>query len=121
MRLDEIVENLRPGATVQDVVGVLRDRRGVGGEALPLGDRKSIDALIATHGVVMDATARSIWVSEGPHLVGRFVRFDVGRLLDPAFEPKADDELFTIPEDEIKTNGEYDSWVSAGSHHGGER
>jgi hypothetical protein len=121
IRLDELLSNLPQGASVQDVVGVLRDRRGVGGEALPLGNRKAIDALIATHGVVMDATARAIWVSEGPHLVGRFLRFDIAKLLDPAFEPKPDEELTTIPEDEILSNGTYDAWVSAGAHHGGEQ
>lgn len=120
MRLDEIVANLRPGASVQEVVGVLRDRRALGGEALPLGDRKAIDALIATHGVVMDATARAMWVSEGPHLVGRFIRFDVAKLLDPAFEPRPDDDVTAIPEDPIASGGQYDSWVSAGSHHGRE-
>ena len=72
---------------------MLRDRKGVGGSPLPLGNRRAIDALIATHGVVMDATARVLWVSEGPHLVGRFVRFDLARLLDPSFTPTSADPL----------------------------
>lgn len=117
MRLDEVLANLRPGASVQEVVGVLRDKRGVGDQPLALGDRKAIDALIATHGVVMDATARVIWVSEGPHLVGRFLRFDVGRLLDPAFEPSPSDEIQAVAEDAIGPSGAYDGWVKAGSHH----
>ncbi|MCC6556668.1 MAG: hypothetical protein IT372_27220 [Polyangiaceae bacterium] len=86
-RLDELLAALPAGASVEAVVGVLRDRAGEGGAPLPLGDRRAIDALIATHGVVMDATARGLWVSEGPHLAGRFVRFDLARLLDPAYEP----------------------------------
>lgn len=120
MRLDEILANLRPGASVQEVVGVLRDKRGVGDQPLALGDRKAIDALIATHGVVMDATARALWVSEGPHLVGRFLRFDVGRLLDPAFEPSPSDEIQAVGEDEIAPSGAYEEWVKSGSHHTGE-
>lgn len=120
MRLDELLSNLPSGASVKDVVGILRDRRRVGGEALPLGNRKALDALIATHGVVMDTTARALWVSEGPHLVGRFLRFDLARLLDPSFEPRPDDEVVAIPEDEILTNGAYDAWLRAGAQHGGE-
>lgn len=120
IRLDELLANLPRGASVQDVVGVLRDRRGVGGGALPLGNRKAIDALIATHGVVLDATARSIWVSEGPHLVGRFLRFDIGKLLDPAFEPRPDDAIMAIPEDAILKDGTYEAWERAGAQHSGE-
>jgi hypothetical protein len=122
MRLDELLRNLSPGASVQEVVGVLRDRRGVGGVPLPLGNRKALDALIATHGVVMDATARALWVSEGPHLVGRFLRFDLGRLLDPAFEPEQDvDEPAIIEEDPILRDGTFEAWQRAGAKHSGEQ
>jgi hypothetical protein len=122
MRLDELLRNLSPGASVQEVVGVLRDRRGVGGVPLPLGNRKALDALIATHGVVMDATARALWVSEGPHLVGRFLRFDLARLLDPAFEPEQDlDEPASLPEDPILRDGTFEAWQRAGAKHSGEQ
>ena len=116
-RLDELLANLRPGASVQEAVAVLRDRRAAGGGELPLGDRRAIDALIATHAVVMDATARELWVSEGPHLVGRFVRFDLTRLLG-AEAPIDDAPLQTIDADPIARDGSYDAWVRAGQKHG---
>jgi isopenicillin-N N-acyltransferase-like protein len=126
LRLDELLENLPAGADVQAIVNVLRDRKGVGGVELPLGSRRTIDALIATHSVVMDATARVMWVSEGPHLAGRYLRFDVRKLLDPAFDPALDPAVDTgsveaIPADPILTSGAYDAWVRAGSPHRGER
>ncbi len=68
----------------------------------------------------MDATARVMWVSEGPHLAGRYLRFDVGRLLDPAFQPSAADPVVALPPDPILTSGAYDAWVRAGSPHHGE-
>jgi hypothetical protein len=120
-RLDELLDALPPGASIERVVGVLRDRRGVGGVEVPLGSRRTLDALIATHSVVMDATARALWVSEGPHLAGRYLRFDVGKLLDPGFVPRKDDPIEVVPADEILTNGTYDAWVRAGSPHKGER
>jgi hypothetical protein len=119
-RLDELLAELPPGAGAADAVRVLRDRRGAGGVELPLGDRRTLDALIATHSVVMDATARVIWVSEGPHLVGRYVRFDVGKLLDPAFSPRPTDPVETLPEDPLLTGGGYDAWVRSGAPHRGE-
>jgi isopenicillin-N N-acyltransferase like protein len=119
LRLDELLARLPAGASVEQIVGVLRDRRGVGDVEVPLGNRRTLDALIATHSVVMDATARVMWVSEGPHLVGRYLRFDVGRLLEPGFEP-ANDPVEAIPADALLTSGAYDAWVRAGSPHHGE-
>jgi hypothetical protein len=92
-RLDELLGRLRPGASVEDAIAILRDKRGPGDAVLPSGDRRAIDALIATHGVVMDTTARIIWVSEGPHLKGRFLRFDLGRLLASGYDPRAENEV----------------------------
>ncbi|MEO5726928.1 MAG: hypothetical protein ABI134_17815, partial [Byssovorax sp.] len=71
--------------------------------------------------VVMDTTARSLWVSEGPHLAGRYLRFDLAKLLDPAFTPKSDDVISTLPEDDIMKDGRYDAWVQKGSSHKGEQ
>jgi isopenicillin-N N-acyltransferase-like protein len=101
-------------------VDILRDKRGPGDADLPLGHRSSLDALIATHAVVMDSTDRVLWVSEGPHLMGQFVRFDLKRLLDPAYEPDPREAVVTLPPDPLKLDGGYDKWLEAGSpHHGG--
>lgn len=103
-RLDERLAALGKGAGVADAVSILRDRAGPNGETLALGDRRAIDALIATHGVVIDATARVLWVSEGPHLLGRFVRFDLARLLAPGYDPHTDPtahDVVALPADPL--------------------
>jgi hypothetical protein len=120
-RLDELLANLPEGASVERVVATLRDKNGPGGAPLPLGDRRSLDALIATHSVVMDATARMLWLSEGPHLVGRYLRFDLAKLLEPTFDPRHDEPVEALPADEIQRDGRYESWVRAGSAHTDER
>ena len=98
---------------------ILRDKRGAGDVTLPLGHRSAIDGLIATHSVVMDATARTLWVSEGAHATGRFVRFDLRQLLDPSYEPGAPEPLMTIGEDAIVHDGRLEAWRQAGSPHEG--
>lgn len=91
-----------------DAVKLLRDRRARGGARLPLGDRRAIDALIATHGVVMDFERRTLWVSEAPHLLGRFVAFDLHERLDPDFSPDARPQTsLTIPADPMLKSGDY--------------
>jgi hypothetical protein len=100
----ELVEKLDHPATVKDAVAMLRDRRAAGGGELPLGDRRAIDAIIATHGVVFDTTAKELWVSEGPHLLGRFVRFSL---------EKGGGPVATIAADPLATSEEYRRFVRA--------
>lgn len=107
-RGEQLVGELKPRATVADAVRLLRDRKGVNGTPLELGDRQAIDALIATHGVVMDATERMLWVSESPHLLGRFVGFDLRRLLAADVDPMtALGNLPSIPADPLATSDDY--------------
>lgn len=70
---------LDPGAA--RAVAILRDRRGVGGEELGLGNRNAIDNLHLTHSVVVDATAMVMWVAEGPSALGRFRAIDLRHAL----------------------------------------
>jgi predicted choloylglycine hydrolase len=111
-RAEELMARLPKGAGVEDVIAMLRDKRGLGDAVLPLGDRRAIDAHIATHGVVMDPTARVMWVSEGPHLAGRFVKFDIGRLLAPSYDPNSDIEVVATRPDE----GDQHAGASSGSN-----
>lgn len=95
--------------TVADLVAMLRDRRAADGGSLQLGDRRAIDALIATHGVVFDTTARTLWVSEWPHVLGRFVRFDLAQLLADGYAPNDDaPEIVAVPADALLTSGAWD-------------
>jgi hypothetical protein len=112
-RADELLAALPAEAPVTPLAAVtlLRDRRGERGSRLELGDRRAIDALIATHGVVMQTGSRVLWVSEAPHLLGQFRAFDLKRLLAPDYDPAAD--LSTgdaLPADPLLASGEYATW-----------
>ncbi|WP_394833257.1 C45 family peptidase [Pendulispora rubella] len=117
-RLDEMLTEVGPASgSVPRMVSMLRDHRcaaNVAG-ACELGDRRSIDALIATHGIVADATDRVLWVSEGPHLSGRFVRFDLRAIFGEGHDPARDPEPETLPADPILQDGRYE----AGRAHAG--
>jgi hypothetical protein len=90
---------------------LLRDRDAADGSPLALGDRRAINALIATHGVIMQTGTRTLWVSESPHLLGQFRAFDLPRLLAPDYDPERDQQpLESIPEDELLSSGKYAAW-----------
>jgi hypothetical protein len=85
----------------------LRDHSCADDATCPIGDRRAIDALIATHGVIADLTSRSLWVSAGPNLSGHFVRFDVSRLLESGHDPATDGPAETLPADPILLDGRF--------------
>jgi isopenicillin-N N-acyltransferase-like protein len=107
-RADELIRALDHPATAVDAVRMLRDRRGAGDTNLPLGDRRAVDALIATHAVVMETATRRLWVSEAPHALGRFVAFDLEPLLGPQEAPDDSAPRPTIAADPMLENGNYD-------------
>jgi hypothetical protein len=99
-RIDDLLAQVTPvTATPATVLAMLRDHRCAGDEACLPGDRRAIDAFIATHGIVADATSATLWVSAGPKLSGRFVRLDLRALFAPDYDPASDPEPDTMPED----------------------
>jgi hypothetical protein len=109
-RLDELLAGVHPHeATVARAVAMLRDHSCAADVPCELGDRRTIDALIATHGVVADTTDRVLWVSAGPHLSGHFVRFDLREVFAEGHDPSRDREPDELPEDPILSDGRYEA------------
>ncbi|MBV9949004.1 MAG: hypothetical protein JOZ69_19300, partial [Myxococcales bacterium] len=116
-RMGELLARVGPrSADVRTALDILRDHGCADGAPCALGDRRAIDSLIATHGVVADLTRRELWVGVGPHLSGRFVKVDVGALLsanpDPGDDPAAAESM---PEDPILEDGRYARAKGAGA------
>lgn len=83
---------------------ILRDRRGQGGKDVGLGNRSSLNALIATHSVIFDMDLMRMWVSASPHQLGKFVAFDMHAFDKPL--PKTTlpaDPLFGKPYKQYKS------------------
>ncbi len=96
-RLDELTKKWRGQIDPHKALEILRDKRGAGGEPLGLGNRNALDAIIATHSVVVDASNLILWVSEGPHLLGKLRGFDLRRELLGEDRPPPGD----LPEDPL--------------------
>ena len=112
-RVAELFDGPSPPHDVRDAVAVLRDHGCAKGVACDLGDRRAIDGLVATHGIVADATARVLWVSVGPHLSGAFVKVDLASLFAPDHDLAGDPPPETLPEDPILHDGHYDAVMSS--------
>jgi hypothetical protein len=108
-RIDALLKSVGPRqGSVEKAVAMLRDHTCDGDSACPLGDRRAIDALIATHGIVADTTDKVLWVSAGPHLSGKFVRYELARMLAADHDPTQDEPPRTLDEDPILFDGRYE-------------
>jgi isopenicillin-N N-acyltransferase like protein len=66
-----------PPADANAVAALLRDRRSLTDEGLPLGHRSAVDDIAATHVVVFDPGSLQMWVGDGIGAAARMRGFDL--------------------------------------------
>lgn len=66
-----------PRQAEASVLRILRDKGEANGRPLHLGNRRAIDALIATHVVLLNGPEQILYVSRGPGVSGPLVGFDL--------------------------------------------
>ncbi len=108
-RVEELLHRQRGQLDPLAVQAILRDKRGLGDQPLGLGNRNALDALIATHSVVVDATDLILWVGIGPHALGRYVGFDLRRELLGQDRPQPPE----LPEDPIQHSEDFRAYGQA--------
>jgi isopenicillin-N N-acyltransferase-like protein len=112
-RYDRLGELLADGGMIDPprAVEILRDRRGLGGAVLGLGNRNALEGLATTHSVIVDATAMVMWVAEGPSTLGRYQAFDLRHLLgrEDVHAAPVDD----LPPDPLLYSEEYRDYEEA--------
>lgn len=92
-RVEELIDSTGT-FSVEDMAKLLRDRKGKEGENIGLGNEKSINQLIAHHGIIFKPQEKKVWVSAAPFQLGAFVAYDLDEifadpqsyLTKPAFE-----------------------------------
>jgi len=100
-RMTELVNEARGKIDVQLAAEMLRDRRLPGGKFAGNDHRSTLNALIATHSVIMDLTDGIFWAASPPNQLGRFVAFDVND-----FDRELPDR--SLPADAMLASGEYE-------------
>lgn len=113
-RLAELMQKSGPN-TVQKTVDILRDRYGLSGQDIGMGNERAINQLIAHHAVVFEPKKKLVWVSTAPYQLGKFVAYN----LDSVFSMKGlktDHEIYdstlTIAADPFLQTDDYKSFVA---------
>ena len=91
-------KDLRPA-----VLAILRDKGESNGHPLHLGNRRAIDALIATHAAIYDEGNNYLYVSTGPSLAGQFPGFD----LTESFRRRTPVTVDVLPRDPLVSDEMY--------------
>jgi len=81
-RMEELVGRNVGRLDLPVAARILADRRGVGDTPLPRGDRQVLNADIATHSAIIDATTRTVWVSRFPNISAGYVAIRLDDALD---------------------------------------
>ncbi|KYP16346.1 C45 family peptidase [Flavihumibacter sp. CACIAM 22H1] len=79
-RMQELLAKA-PANTVEQTIGILRDTRGLQGVDIGLGNEKAVNQLIAHHSIVFEPNHRRVWVSTAPWQEGKFVCYDLNKVL----------------------------------------
>ncbi|GHS94313.1 acyl-CoA--6-aminopenicillanic acid acyl-transferase [Bacteroidia bacterium] len=75
-RMEELIREQIPLNPVK-AAGILRDRQGLGGKDIGLGNEKAINQLIGHHSVIFKPVQKQIWVSTHPWQLGQYVCYDL--------------------------------------------
>jgi len=76
-RLQELLKQAGPHHTVQQTVDILRNRQGLAGADIGMGNEKALNQLIAHHSVVFEPQKLRVWVSTAPWQLGAYVAYDL--------------------------------------------
>ncbi len=87
--------------SVEDVVSILRNQKGMNDADIGLGNEKAINQLVAHHGIVFQPEKKLVWVSTAPWQLGKFVCYDLNKVFQLKMTENTEvyDSMRTIPAD----------------------
>ena len=113
-RLSELLQQNGPN-TVPKTVRILRDRFGLHGQNIGMGNEKAVNQFIAHHAVVFEPAKRLVWVSTAPWQLGKFVAYDLKKIFAMhGLQENRElyDSALTIPADTFLLTKEYRSFMT---------
>ncbi|MCX2745378.1 C45 family autoproteolytic acyltransferase/hydrolase [Mangrovivirga sp. M17] len=66
----------------QDMALILRDRSGLNGDVLGMGNEKAVNQLIAHHSIIFSPYELTAWVATAPYSLGEFVEYDLNSIFN---------------------------------------
>ncbi len=99
--------------SVQKTVNILRNQSGLKDKNIGLGNEKSINQLIAHHGIIFQPEKKLVWISTAPWQLGKFVCYDLNKVFNQ--KPTTNEEVYetqlTFPSDSFLLTDQYKQYV----------
>jgi hypothetical protein len=102
-------EQLNPRKAAQ----ILRNKKGLEGSNLGLGNEMAINQLLAHHGIIFKPEERKVWVSTNPYQLGLFVSYDLVKAFTNFENENFSGSVMTeesIPEDPFVNSDAYQDY-----------
>ncbi len=104
-RFDRMIElfNKNPKINPKTASEILRNKEGLNDLPLGYGNEKSLNQLLAHHGVIFKPAQKLVWISANPYQMGEFVCYDLNKIFNDR-NPKEEvvslqQENLNIPKD----------------------
>lgn len=100
--------------SILKTASILRNQKGLQNQSLGLGNEKSINQLIAHHGIIFQPEKQLVWISTAPWQLGKFVCYDLNKVFGSALKENREiyEEQLTIAPDSFLTSPQYKAAVN---------
>lgn len=113
-RVEELL-NRNEKNSITKTAAILRDRNGKNDSDIGLGNEKSINQLIAHHGIIFQPEKKRFWVSASQWVLGKFVCYDLEKIFSETNFENGDHEIsekeLAIDEDPFSKTDEFKSFL----------
>jgi len=94
---------------------ILRDRNGVGGTNIGIGNEKAMAQMISHHSVIFQPLQKKMWASTRPYQLGEYLRYNLNHVFkNPTIVSNHGvfDTTLTIPADPFLSSTQYADFLS---------
>jgi hypothetical protein len=106
-RVEELLGHRENSVTM--TAAILRNKLGLGGKDIGLGNEKAINQLVAHHSVIFKPEELKVWISTAPWQLGEFVCYDLNKVFADPMESDHEihEDFLSIPADDFLNTSSY--------------
>ena len=114
-RFDRVQEllNKQTKNSIKKTALILRNQKGLNDQDIGMGNEKSINQLVANHGIIFQPEKGLVWISTAPWQLGKFVCYDLNKIFNDPMNKNHEvyEKDRTIPPDYFLATAEYKAYL----------